>query len=289
MTGLPNKPISVFTKVKRLKDPPNKEFTRNILQNLTFTLAQNRNITVDMFKNRKKDLKPVLSFQVNSVPAFDIPNPVKVRKDVMEENPEDKIKNIPCPFDDCEELVSRLQFRNHCRQHREEKIVQKEPDKEKNLVETEGEKTGSENIHTNDESSSEEAFHGFPDILNDKANLSSRNGNCSVKEIEGPKTKKARLSGSITLTASSKPKAQSSILSFFRKFVPKDETSAPVAPVELTPVEQTVADFKKGRTVEEIAAGRGLPEETIYTNLGRAIEAGEDISLDRLGITRHST
>ena len=287
MSGLPNKPISVFTKVKRLKDPPNKEFSRNILQNLTFTVAQNRNITVDMFKNRKKDLKPVLSFQVNSVPAFDIPNPVKVRKDVMEENPEDKIKNIPCPYDDCEELVSRLQFRNHCKQHREGKIVQKNTDKEEDLVE--GVETCTKKKHTDDESSPEEAFHGFSEILTDKVNSTSRNGNCSVDEIEEPKTKKARLSGSTTLTASSKPKAQSSILSFFSKFVPKDETAVAAPPANLTPVQQTVADFKTGRTVAEIAAGRGLPEETIYTNLGRAIEAGEDISLDRLGITRLST
>lgn len=117
VANLPNKPIPVFTRVKRSLDPPNKDFSRKVLENLSFKVTKDYEITIDMFKNRKNPKeRRVARFQVTGMPAVDIPNQVKVHKS---ENVGDKIKNIPCPFEDCTELVSRQQFKEHCRQHRE--------------------------------------------------------------------------------------------------------------------------------------------------------------------------
>ena len=119
IASLDNKPISVFTRVKRNKEPPNQKFTRNVLENLTFRFSDNYDIDVEMHKNRRDPKDPVVvGFKVKGVPAFDIPMPVKLKKNELD-NETDKVKNIPCPFNDCEELLSRLEFKEHCKQHRE--------------------------------------------------------------------------------------------------------------------------------------------------------------------------
>ena len=85
-------PISVFTRVKRSRDPANKEFSRSVLENLTFRVSTDYEISVDMHKNRKDPKDPVVvSFKVTGVPAFDIPKPVKLRKDDHEDE-SDEIK-----------------------------------------------------------------------------------------------------------------------------------------------------------------------------------------------------
>merc|ERR1712098_1034990 len=182
VSKLPNKPISVFTRVKRASDPPNKEFTRNVFENLTFRVSNNYEIGVDMHKNRRDPKDPVIvSFKVNGVPAFDIPNPVKVKKNPLD-NESDKIKNIPCPYDDCNELLSRLQFKEHCLQHKDTKnISESQADNE------------SADVPANESEAANESIEFVEEI------------------VKSP----------IEKTSAQKEK-QSSILSFFKRFSPCD-------------------------------------------------------------------
>ena len=194
---MPNKPISVFTKVKRLADPPNKEFTRNVLQNLTFRVSSNYDIDVDMHKNRRDPKDPVIvSFKVKGVPAFDIPEQVKVSKNSLDES--DKVKNIPCPFENCEAVLSRVEFKLHCSEHRKEDAnnVDTTCDDEKQI----------DNIVQNMENSEE--------MVDDP-------GNDSVEFIE-----EKHLSPVKTFT-SPPPGKQSSILSFFKRFSPSKTVQIP--------------------------------------------------------------
>merc|ERR1712029_1237018 len=192
LSKLPNKPISVFTWVKRATDPPNQEFTRNVLENLTFRVSNNYEIGVDMHKNRRDPKDPVIvGFKVNGVPAFDIPNPVKVKKNPLD-NESDKIKNIPCPFDQCDDLLSRLEFKDHCSHHKT---------------------SNSESNEEDNKGSSQKFEEGEAEIsVNDNADVPANESIEVVEEIvKSPK-----------LQNSAQKEKQSSILSFFKRFSPAD-------------------------------------------------------------------
>jgi len=201
VSKLPNKPISVFTRVKRASDPPNKEFTRNVFENLTFRVSNNYEIGVDMHKNRRDPKDPVIvSFKVNGVPAFDIPNPVKVKKNPLD-NETDKIKNIPCPYDDCNELLSRLQFKEHCLQHKDTKNISESQEEDENTTCQEVEEEKATEISDNESAD-------VPANESEAANESIE----FVEEI---------VKSPIEKTSAQKEK-QSSILSFFKRFSPCD-------------------------------------------------------------------
>ena len=90
----------------------------NFLSINSFRVGQGKDIRVDVHKNRRNPLDPVVvSFKVKGVPKYDIPKPVMLRKKAPEIE-KDKVKNIPCPYDNCEELLSREEFRGHLNQHR---------------------------------------------------------------------------------------------------------------------------------------------------------------------------
>ena len=130
VASLPNKPISVFTRVKRDENPPNKEFSRAVFDNLTFRVdTESYQINVDLHKNRKNPKDPVLvSFKVDGVPAFDIPKPVKVHQS---KPPVEKISvgNIPCPYDDCDRVdLSRAEFKEHCLSHKKALVEESKPE-----------------------------------------------------------------------------------------------------------------------------------------------------------------
>ena len=213
---LPNKPISVFTRVKRSQEPPNKEFKRNVLENLTFRVSQNYQIDVDMHKNRRNPKDPVVvSFKVNGVPAFDIPNPVKVKKNDLD-NASDKIQNIPCPYDGCEELVSRLQFKDHCREHR--------ADGDDN---TSHGNTGDDGVETAVEHPLTEDTEDRHESQISDTELPGESGveaaNTSIEVVDEVKVKEL-------LTNLDKPKhieKQSTILSFFKRFDPQPKQVEP--------------------------------------------------------------
>ena len=215
---LPNKPISVFTRVKRSQEPPNKEFKRNVLENLTFRVSQNYQIDVDMHKNRRNPKDPVVvSFKVNGVPAFDIPNPVKVKKNDLD-NASDKIQNIPCPYDGCEELVSRLQFKDHCREHRADGDDNTSP-----------ENTGDDGVETAVEHPLTEDTEDRHESPTRDTELPGESGveaaNTSIEVASEVKVKEL-------LTNLEKPKQiekQSTILSFFKRFDPKPKQVEPPA------------------------------------------------------------
>ena len=113
-------PVSVFTRVKNSQDPPNKEFTRNVLQNLNFRVGRSNDIRVDVHKNRRNPLDPVVvSFKVKGVPKYDIPKPVMLKKKAPDIE-KDKV---------CEELLSREEFRGHLNQHRQQNKSSENMDK----------------------------------------------------------------------------------------------------------------------------------------------------------------
>ena len=123
VASLSNQPISVFTRVKRADNPPNRQFSRTVFDNLTFKVnTETYQINVDLHKNRKDPKDPVLvSFKVDGVPAFDIPKPVKLHKPepTVEKN---SLRNIPCPHDHCEVLLSRAEFKEHCLTHKKASV-----------------------------------------------------------------------------------------------------------------------------------------------------------------------
>jgi len=197
VASMSNKPISVFTRVKRSQEPPNKEFTRAVFENLTFRVdTESYEINVDLHKNRKNPKDPVLvSFKVEGVPAFDIPQPVKLQKSELSHEII-KMKNIPCPYDDCEELLSRLEFKEHCLKHKEVKVEEKckndIPHESFNVIESQKYK-----ISNADESEMESN-----EIPNEVENRHETKLNSELEDrIEQPK--------------------QSSISNFFTRFSPK--------------------------------------------------------------------
>ena len=130
VASLSNKPISVFTRVKRAENPPNKQFSRAVFDNLTFKVdTETYQINVDLHKNRKDPKDPVLvSFKVDGVPAFDVPKPVKLHQTEpkVEKN---SVRSIPCPYDYCEVLLSKAEFKEHCLTHKKTSVEQsKEPE-----------------------------------------------------------------------------------------------------------------------------------------------------------------
>ena len=210
VASLPNKPISVFTRVKRGLDPPNKDFSRSVFENLTFKVNSDYEINCDMHKNRKDPSDPVVvSFKVNGVPAFDIPQPVKLRKDDLEES--DKVKNIPCPFDGCSKLLSRIDFKTHCLVHRE------------NQDET--------SIEENDQVEVAVVPSDAISVEMEESPIIQDN-NESVEIIEEVK---ARDEPASKVKSTEK---QSSILSFFKRFSPN--VGENVSPIKKPKIEKTV-------------------------------------------------
>ena len=132
VSSLSNKPISVFTRVKRSENPPNQQFSRAVFDNLTFRVdTESYQINVDLHKNRKDPKDPVLvSFKVDGVPAFDIPQPVKVHPP---QSTVEKISvgNIPCPYDNCDRMdLTREEFREHCLTHKKASVEESKPKEE---------------------------------------------------------------------------------------------------------------------------------------------------------------
>jgi hypothetical protein len=119
---LPNRPVPVLTRVKRAAGPlPDRAFTRGVLTNLTFTVS-NTVIEVAVHKNRSDPRdEAVARFRVTPAPRppNNLPEPVAVRRK-EEERKGDTVRNIPCPMDDCHQLLSRLEFHSHLAAHREE-------------------------------------------------------------------------------------------------------------------------------------------------------------------------
>ena len=115
---LPSRPVPVFTRVKRAAKPPDQEFTRKVLSNLTFKIT-NREISVDVHKNRADPKDPVVArFEVTGAPPpKDILLPVALKKQVSALE-RDKVKNIPCPWEDCNMLLNRIEFSSHLAAHK---------------------------------------------------------------------------------------------------------------------------------------------------------------------------
>ena len=189
-----------------------------MLENLTFRVSHNYQIDVDMHKNRRNPKDPVVvSFKVNGVPAFDIPNPVKVKKNDLD-NASDKIQNIPCPYDGCEELVSRLQFKDHCREHR----ADGDDDTSHGNTGDDGVETAVEHPVTEDTKDRHESQTQTSDTeLPGESGVEA--ANTSIKVVSEVKVKEL-------LTNLEKPKQiekQSTILSFFKRFDPKPKQVEP--------------------------------------------------------------
>ena len=139
-------------------------------------------------------------FQVNGVPAFDIPNPVKVKKNPLD-NESDKIKNIPCPYDQCDDLLSRLEFKDHCSHHKE--TSNSESNEEDNKGSSQKFEEGEAEISVNDNA----------DVPENENTIEAANESIEVVEeiVKSPK-----------LQNSAQKEKQSSILSFFKRFSPAD-------------------------------------------------------------------
>jgi len=276
VANLPNKPIPVFTRVKRSLDPPNKDFSRKVLENLSFKIGENLDIKVDMFRNRKNPREnKVISFQISGMPVLDIPNPVKLRKDVSE-HPEDKIKNIPCPFDDCHELVSRQQFKAHCKKHREEGSDSDQAAEEKENLATCNKSEGS----NTDLNQVPEEVKPLGDILE----LVSPTPNTKKSEVttptSGPPRKKRRMESSASkLNLSSSGEKQSSILNFFQKFSPKviHDNKSPQKPTKI----ETSPSSPSLRPVLSSVNSLGLktPEKKIITSPIGYFKVDEEVSI----------
>ena len=183
---------------------------------------------MDVHKNRRNSLDPVVvSFKVKGVPKYDIPKPVMLKKKA-EENKKDQVKNIPCPYDYCEELLSRLEFRSHLNNHREQDksspnvdnvgaggIEKKSPEivNNENIVNIDKEDYSSvvDGASTNDNCEEEQ----------DQADVTLGQSAVTEDSVEIVETK----SGDNSLNTFKQTEKQSSILSFFKRFDPrpKDE------------------------------------------------------------------
>ena len=132
---LPSRPVPVFTRVKRAEKPPDQEFTRKVLSNLTFRVT-NREINVDVHKNRKDPNDPIVArFEVTGAPPpKDILLPVSVKKEVTAKE-RDKVKNIPCPWDDCNTLLNRIEFSSHLAAHKGHSTETEEDEEKATIVE----------------------------------------------------------------------------------------------------------------------------------------------------------
>jgi len=246
---LPNKPISIFTRVKRDKKPVSEEalqermYARGIFENLTFRVGGETgfDISVDYAKSRKDP--PVTRFLLKGTPVRDIPMPVKLMKK-DEARDVDKIKNIPCPWEECSQLVSRLDFKNHCQKHRDEEDAN---DKENKVVKISVDSCNESSVHETDNSgdqeiASKESNPGNTDSFKVKINsilsAASPNNLTGRKREESseeePSSKRKKFDSGETRTPKSKlspssDSKQSSILSFFSRFKPK-EGGSPLSP-----------------------------------------------------------
>ena len=135
---LPSRPVPVFTRVKRSANPPDQDFTRKVLSNLTFRVT-NREINVDVFKNRRDPNDPIVArFEVTGAPPpKDILLPVSVKKEVTAKE-RDRVKNIPCPWDDCNTLLNRIEFSSHLAAHKGHSTETEEEDEEEKATIVEG-------------------------------------------------------------------------------------------------------------------------------------------------------
>jgi len=87
VTRIDNKPVSVFTRVKRGKG--STQFQKSILDNVRFHVNNNpffrkNEVNVSVYRNRNDDEDAAIaSFTVHPVPVIDVPLPVKVRRKDM--------------------------------------------------------------------------------------------------------------------------------------------------------------------------------------------------------------
>lgn len=210
----------MFTRVKNSQDPPNKEFTRNVRQNLNFRVGRSNDIRVDVHKNRRNPLDPVVvSFKVKGVPKYDIPKPVMLKKKAPDIE-KDKVRNIPCPYDDCEELLSREEFRGHLNQHRQQNKSSENMDNVEYVEKNPEDMTNNENI--------------VPLKMEMKNNSDVVDGACSNVKFDEEKDKNdvtldkmdvtedsveiVEIKSADSLNKSKQSEKQSSILSFFKRF-----------------------------------------------------------------------
>ena len=146
-----------------------------------------------------------------------------------EKNNKDQVKNIPCPYDNCEELISRQEFKGHLNNHREqnksspnvanieavsvEKKSQEVVSNNENIVNTQKEDYSSavDGAGLNDKFEEEE----------DKSDVTLGESAVTEDSVEIVETK----SGDNSLNKFKQTEKQSSILSFFQRFDPrpKDE------------------------------------------------------------------
>ena len=187
---------------------------------------------MDVHKNRRNPLDPVVvSFKVKGVPKYDIPKPVMLKKKA-EENKKDQVKNIPCPYDNCEELLSRQEFRDHLNNHREQIKSSQNVDN----VETGGMENKSPEFVSNNEivvNTDEEDYSSVVDgessnvkceeeqDQSDVTNVTLDQSAVTEDSVEIVETK----SGDNSLNKLKQTEKQSTILSFFQRFDPrpKDE------------------------------------------------------------------
>ena len=203
-----------------------------ILSITTFRIGPDNDIRVDVHKNRRNPLDPVIvSFKVKGVPKFDIPKPVMLKRKAQE-NEKNKEKNIPCPYDNCEELLSRQEFRDHLNQHRERNKSSENMgmgdvesgDAEGKIQE---DVTNNENIipkmamDFNSHVLDGESLNDKCEEENDQSNVSLEQLDITEDSVEIVDTN----SGENSLNKSKQAEKQSSILSFFKRFDPrpKDE------------------------------------------------------------------
>ena len=255
LARMPNDPVSVFTRVKRGNDPPNKEFTRNVLQNLTFRIGQDNVIGVDVHKNRKNPLDPVVvSLKVKGVPALDIPKPVQLKKKAQVSE-KDTVENIPCPYDNCEELLSRLEFKTHLSKHREENRSSENNQKEESMEGRVEISNASSDIDYNSPAKvgEEPRVNGENNVTIDTMELAEES--VEIVEIKSDESLEIVNTQSVehSLNKSKHAEKQSSILSFFRRFDPRPKDEVDEIYVKkfkkdlLSPTFKSSPDIKKAR------------------------------------------
>ena len=262
LARMPNDPVSVFTRVKRSQDPPNKDFTRNILQNLNFRVGRDDDIRVDVHKNRRNPMDPVLvSFKVKSVHKYDIPKPVMLKRKAQE-NEKHKEKNIPCPYDDCEELLSRQEFRDHLNQHRERnKLSENMGDGEAGdiKVKTQEDVTNNENIipkmAMEFNSPHGESFNDKCEEENAQSNVSLEQMDITEDSVEIVETKP----GDNSLNKSKQAEKQSSILNFFKRFDPRPKDEVEEIYSKKSKKDLLSPTFKSTPKLKSIKLGKNKP------------------------------
>ena len=160
---------------------------------------------------------------MKGVPKYEIPKPVMLKKKVQEDE-KAKVKDIPCPYDECEELLSRQEFRAHLNKHREQnksdnntKNVDNDSTQEKGQEESHGVVSNNEKMETEIDSFGDRSVSDKSEKERDQSSLTldkMDNADDSVEIVE-------EKSGDNSLNKSKQTEKQSSILSFFKRFDPR--------------------------------------------------------------------